>query len=227
MEALTQLLNVLNTLSANLMVVAFPSISNTPSYPTTLKYPIDNLIEQILSCLASQPQPTVVAISLDQASKQQQLFGSQHHVTEINEQLITKLRAAKDAAKGGEQISTLILKFLQEAKGSKYDEKEKESLHDFMKRFNAATMITNGVADGLVVQAFLAGTTHKFLRFHLIANHPKKLSQLYKMVHHFTTGDKMNIDQVKSSMQTTQGSHFPKRSSLPHHHQAPACQYQP
>lgn len=88
-------------------------------------------------------------------------------------------------------------------------------------------MITKGVSNALAIQAFLVRTTHKFFLFHLIGNLPEQLSQLYKMVHRFTKGDQIDIDQVKSLTQETQRSHFHKRCSPPYHYQPLACQYQP
>lgn len=53
---------------------------------------------------------------------------------------------------------------------------EKKHLYDFMKRFNTITMIMKGVSDDLAIQAFMVGTTHQFLQFHIISNLPSKLS---------------------------------------------------
>ncbi|KAK5817527.1 hypothetical protein PVK06_022451 [Gossypium arboreum] len=64
-------------------------------------------------------------------------------------------------------------------------QRQNESLSNFIRRFNATTIVAKGIYDNLAIQAFMASTTNQNLKYHIINNPSYKLSTLHEMAYHF------------------------------------------
>ncbi|KAH1038402.1 hypothetical protein J1N35_040145 [Gossypium stocksii] len=72
---------------------------------------------------------------------------------------------------------------------------EYKHLRDFVKMFNATTMVTKDVAEEFVVQAFMSEINCQFLKYNLIDKPPANFSALYEKAHIFAESDE--LEKVK------------------------------
>lgn len=73
-----------------------------------------------------------------------------------------------------------------------------------MERFNATTMVTKDVPEEFVVQAFMFGKNHQFLKYNLIDKPSSYLLALYKKARPFVECDESKKAKVQAQQTSTQ-----------------------
>ena len=68
-----------------------------------------------------------------------------------------------------------------------------ETIRDYVKHFNAATLEVQDLNDEWAIQAFIAGVCHKYLKYALIDAQPRKLYQLYEKAQKYTDAEAIEI----------------------------------
>ncbi|MBA0841286.1 hypothetical protein Goarm_003785, partial [Gossypium armourianum] len=123
-----------------------------------------------------------------------------------------------------EEIGALRLEILQTAKVTKLD----KALWSYANEPLALSVLARNLSTTFKFPKLSYNKTfkpswlepRKFLRFHIISSPPRKLSQLYEMVHHFTKRDHMDIDQAKFATSKTPVTNSTRYLSLPHCYQS-------
>ena len=68
-----------------------------------------------------------------------------------------------------------------------------ETIHDYLKHFNAAALEVQDLNDEWAIQAFTMGIRHKYLKYALIDAQPMKLYQLYKKAQKYAKAEEIKI----------------------------------